>query len=31
MPDAILECSDYPLYLLISFAVANGDVLMNNA
>ena len=30
MPDAVLQCPDCPIYLLVSFAVTNGDVVMDN-
>ena len=28
--DAVLQHSDCPLYLLLGFAIANGDVVMDN-
>ena len=31
MPDTILKCPDYPLYLPIGFAIANGDVVVDDA
>ena len=31
MPDANLECPDYLFYLPIGFAVANSDVLVDDA